>query len=239
MDAGRPAELSKEAIAAVAALDNNLRRGMYEFIRAAYHPVTREQAAQAVGISTKLAAFHLDKLVRAGLLRSHYPRTSGLSKVGRTAKAYEPVDLDIRISLPERQHDVLAAILVDALVTQKATEPTREAVVRVARKRGRELAAAARSQHRHGRPGAERAITTSQALLATHGYQPDRLAPGELRLRNCPFHPIAAREPELVCGLNHALLSGLLDGLDAYSVSAVLEPTPNECCVRLLATRRT
>ncbi|MCA1835373.1 MAG: transcriptional regulator, partial [Actinobacteria bacterium] len=45
------------AIRAVAALDDELRRGMYAFIRAARRPVTRDEAAAAVGISRKLAAF--------------------------------------------------------------------------------------------------------------------------------------------------------------------------------------
>ena len=34
--------------------------------------------------------------------------------------------------------------------------------------------------------------------------------PDPLRLRNCPFHPLAAKAPDLVCGINHAFLSGLL-----------------------------
>jgi len=65
------------AIKAVAALEDDLRRGMYEFIRTARHPITREQAAEAVGISRKLAAFHLDKLAAAGLLRSDFEPVGG------------------------------------------------------------------------------------------------------------------------------------------------------------------
>jgi predicted ArsR family transcriptional regulator len=64
------------AIRAVAALDDELRRGMYAFIRKARRPVTREEAAASVGISRKLAAFHLDKLVEVGLLRTGC-RTAG------------------------------------------------------------------------------------------------------------------------------------------------------------------
>jgi predicted ArsR family transcriptional regulator len=235
---GQPELSTDAAITAVAVLDDEFRRGMYDFIRAARRPVTREQAAEAVGISTKLAAFHLDKMVRAGLLRSYYARTGALRKVGRTPTVYEPIDEDVRISLPARQHGVLAAILIEAVTTQGERESTREAIARVAREHGQALAAAASAQRRPGRLGAERAITISETLLAERGYQPDRLAPGDLRLRNCPFHPMAAREPELVCGLNHAFLTGLIDGLDAPSVSAVLEPYPGECCVRLRSTRQ-
>jgi hypothetical protein len=36
-----------------------------------------------------------------------------------------------------------------------------------------------------------------------------------------------------VCGLNHAFVSGLLDGLGAAGVQARLVPRPGACCVRL------
>ena len=45
-------------------------RALYAYVRSAAAPVTREAAAEAVGISRKLAAFHLDKLVEAGLLEA-------------------------------------------------------------------------------------------------------------------------------------------------------------------------
>jgi predicted ArsR family transcriptional regulator len=231
------AELPADAaIRAVAALEDDLRHGMYEFIRTARHPVTREQAAEAVGISRKLAAFHLDKLVAAGLLRSDYEPVGGLRKVGRTPKVYSPVDADIRISIPERQHDVLAAILIDAVLTERSDETAQQAAMRTAHERGRSVAATERHQLRPGRLGAERALTLSQGLLKRHGYEPDRVSPVCVRLRNCPFHPIAGRSPELVCAMNHAFLTGFLDGLDAPAVQAVLEPRTGECCVELRTT---
>ena len=223
------------AIKAVAALEDGLRHGMYEFIRTARAPITREQAAEAVGISRKLAAFHLDKLVAAGLLHSHYEPVGGLRKVGRTPKVYEPVDADIRISIPERQHDVLATILIDAVLTERADETARQAAMRAAHQRGLSVAAGEREQVRPGRLGAERALTVSEELLKRHGYEPDRVSPVCVALRNCPFHPLAGQAPELVCGLNHAFLTGFLDGLDTPTVEAVLEPRPGECCVELRA----
>jgi predicted ArsR family transcriptional regulator len=225
------------AIKAVAALEDDLRQGMYEFIRAARHPVTREQAAEAVGISRKLAAFHLDKLVAAGLLRTHSEPVGGLRKVGRTPKVYEPVDADIRISIPERQHDVLAAILIDAVLSERLNETARQAAMRAAHARGLSVAAAERQQLRPGRLGAERALTLSEGLLKRHGYEPDRASPVRVALRNCPFHPLAGQAPDLVCGLNHAFLTGFLTGLDAPTVEAVLEPQIGACCVALRACR--
>jgi predicted ArsR family transcriptional regulator len=232
--AGRPAE---PAIRAVAALEDELRRGMYGFIRRERRPVTRDEAAESVGISRKLAAFHLDKLVDAGVLRTRYQAGGRTRKVGRAPKVYEPSGLDIRISIPQRQHEILADILLGAVLTEGQAERAREAALRVAAERGRDIGAAQREQARPGRLGAERALTLAAALLERYGFEPARETATCLRLRNCPFHPLAARASELVCGMNQAFLSGLLAGLGAAAVEAVLDPRPGECCVELRSAR--
>src|SRR5215831_19161866 len=221
------------AIRAIAALDDDLRRGMYEFIRAARQPVTRDEAAAAVGISRKLAAFHLDKLVDAGTLRARYRPADGTRRVGRAPKVYEPSGADIRVSIPPRNHDILAGILLDAMVSEGPGENAQDAAQRVAHDRGEQIGAAERQRVRPGRLGAERALTLTSRLLAERGFEPARESPACLRLRNCPFHPLAARAPDLVCGLNLAFLAGMADGLQASSVEAVLDPRAGECCVEL------
>lgn len=221
------------AIKAVAALSDDTRRGMYVYIRAARHPVTRDEAAASVGISRKLAAFHLDKLVDAGLLRAHFESNGGLRKVGRAPKVYEPSNTDIAVTIPQRQHDVLADILIDAVLTEATDENARDAALRVAGERGENMGAEERAQASPGRLGAERALTLTQAMLAKHGFEPTRETPTCVRLRNCPFHPLAVKAPDLVCGINHTFLRGVLAGLDATSVRAVLAPRSGECCVEL------
>lgn len=211
-------------------LDDELRQGMYTFIRAARRPVTRDEAAAAVGISRKLAAFHLDKLVDAGVLRADYQQ--GTRKVGRAPKVYQPVETDIAISLPPRHHDLLADILVDAVLA----DDSRDAALRVAHERGKDLGAAERAQARPGRLGAERSLTLATTALQRNGFEPDRTSPTCVRLHTCPFHPLSARAPEMVCGINHAFLTGLLDGLDTTTVHAVLDPRAGECCVEIRAS---
>ena len=225
-------ELS-DAIKAIAALDDDLRRRTYDFIRAERRPVTREEAAAAVGISRKLAAFHLDKLVAAGLLRTDYPPPSRMRKVGRAPKVYLPVDADVRLTIPERRPDVLAAILIDAVLSERAGETAPQAVLRAARDRGEAVGAGERLNSRPGRLGAERALTVSESELRRRGYEPDRVSPTRICLRNCPFHPISRQFPELVCGLNHSFLTGFLTGLNVTSVRAFLQPRAGECCVEL------
>ncbi|MER5834909.1 hypothetical protein ABT116_29740 [Streptomyces sp. NPDC002130] len=86
---------------------------------------------------------------------------------------------------------------------------------------------------RPGRLGPERGLTTCERLLDEYGYEPVRETPTRIRLRNCPFHPLAAKAPDLVCGMNQAFLSGYLEGLEVNGVGAVPAPEPGECCVRL------
>lgn len=224
-----------ESLAALAVLADDLRRRMYVFIRAARRPVTREEAAGVAGISRKLAAFHLDKLVDACLLRARYDTPSGWHRVGRTPKTYEPADTTVSVSIPPRHHDILADILLDAVLTETAGQDARHSAMCVARAKGAELGAAGRARLRPGRLGAERALTLAGEILEGCGFEPARDAPTLLRLRNCPFHPLAAKAPDLVCAINHAYLTGLLDGLGADAIKAVLAPAPGACCVELSA----
>ena len=68
----------------LAVLSEEMRWRLYALVRAAHRPVSREEAAASTGISRKLAAFHLDKLVSAGLLRARYYVPPGPRRVGRS-----------------------------------------------------------------------------------------------------------------------------------------------------------
>jgi predicted ArsR family transcriptional regulator len=154
-------------------------------------------------------------------------------RVGRAPRLYEPAAEDIAVRLPERSPELLASILVEAVTTEQPDERAEDAALRVARQRGVTLGTAERARLRGGRVGAERALATSEELLARHGFEPYR-EQGAVRLRNCPFHPMAGVAPALVCGLNRAYLCGLVEGLDAGERVAVeLDPRPGECCVAL------
>ena len=83
--------LDHASLTSLAALGDTTRRRMFEFIRQARRPVTREEVADSLGVSRKLAAFHLDKMVAAGLLHAHYESPAGIRKVGRRPKVHESV----------------------------------------------------------------------------------------------------------------------------------------------------
>jgi predicted ArsR family transcriptional regulator len=231
--AGREGAGPVETIRAVAVLGDDSRRRMFEFSRRAGRPITRDEAAAEVGISRKLAAFHLEKLVEAGLLRAHYERAGGIRKVGRAPKVYEPVDADLRLAIPPRQPDLLAEILLDGVAGH---DDALESALQAAYRRGEQVGAEERARSRPGRLSAERALTLSEATLTGAGFEPSRPLPGCIRLRSCPFHPLARSQPDVVCGINHAFISGVLAGLRATTIRAVLDPDGGECCVTINAT---
>jgi predicted ArsR family transcriptional regulator len=70
------------------------------------------------------------------------------------------------------------------------------------------------------------------AALAASGYEPEQDG-GEIRLRNCPFHYLASEHRPLVCGMNLALIEGVVAGLDVPGVVPRLDPKPGMCCVAL------
>jgi predicted ArsR family transcriptional regulator len=220
-----------DAVRAVAALDDPQRALLYSAVRDAAAPLTREEAARQVGISRKLAAFHLDRLVDAGLLDASYERPAGaVARIGRAPKRYRPSDVELEISVPERRYDLVGEILVDALAGSRPDETPAAAVDRVAYERGYEIGADARATRRLGRLGPERATTVLVELLADLGFEPAAAA-GRVVQRNCPFHRLAQRAPTLVCGMNRDLVEGMLDGLGASRLTAVLGPDEGRCCV--------
>src|SRR4051794_12474902 len=99
------------------------RRALYQACRAAGAPLTREDVASAVGVSRRLAAFHLDLLAEAGLLTVDYARPAGRSGpgAGRPAKRYTAAAVDLELSLPARRYDVAARIMARGLATSRTT----------------------------------------------------------------------------------------------------------------------
>jgi predicted ArsR family transcriptional regulator len=220
-------------LAVAALLTDELRGRLYRLVRRR-HPVSRDEAAAEVGISRGLAAFHLDKLVAAGLLRAR-PQAADRPRVGRRPKVYEPSNLELGITIPQRHYELVGELLVDALAQAAPDEAPLATVTRIATARGRQLGTHVRQSRALGRLGPERALTAAGELLEQYGYEPQRSSQHTLRLRNCPFHTLARRAPEVVCAINQALLDGLLRGLGDQRVHAMLVPRPNACCVELHA----
>jgi predicted ArsR family transcriptional regulator len=232
--------MPEDAIGAIALLDDPARARMYEFIRRADAPVTREQVASELGISAKLAAFHLDKLAGAGLLATHFERPPGRSGpgAGRTAKHYRPSAMELDVSIPARRYELVASVLADAVKSSPGSDPLR-AAIRLARRRGREAARDGSSAAPAPAPATARsrqrpAIERIERLLRDQGYDPRRSSGSRLELANCPYRTVAVEAPEVVCAMNQAFIQGLASE-SGGGVRARLDPAPGRCCVVLEA----
>lgn len=218
-------------MAALATLNSPLRRRVYDFAAGEPEGVSRDGAAEALGLSRSGVAFHLDKLADVGLLAVGYRRPPGRSGPGsgRPAKWYRRVDVEIDLSVPERRYTLAATLLAEA--AGRATTdsvPMARALHSVARDHGRRVGERLRRTNRTVPP----AVTCLAEVLAECGYQP-RLTGDVLTLGNCPFQALADRHRDLVCVMNYELLRGLVEEAGLPAGSARLDPDPGRCCVTL------
>ena len=115
---------------AVASLDKPARRALYEWVASSGRAVGRDEAAASVGISRALAAFHLDRLVKDGLLIPEYRRLSGRTGpgAGRPAKLYRRAPREVSVTLPARRYETAARLFAETLdrVADGTDGPPRE-----------------------------------------------------------------------------------------------------------------
>jgi predicted ArsR family transcriptional regulator len=223
-----------QQLTGLAGLGDPLRRALYRRVVERGVPVSRDDAALAVGISRPLAAYHLDKLVDDGLLEARYQRRGGRQGpgAGRPAKHYVRADRQLELSLPARDYAALAELLAGA-VEADPSGAAQTALNRAAASLGAELGTEAAS-HPGPDDHPDQVLAALRQTLAARGYEPHDDPDGTIRLRNCPFDRVAAHHRDLVCGANHAMLQGLTDHLDGDPpVRAVLDPQPGRCCVVL------
>ncbi len=211
----------------MAALREPTRRRLYQFVERQPDAVSRDEAAKAIGISRALAAFHLDKLIEVGVLKAEYRRLSGRTGpgAGRTSKLYRRSRHDIAVSLPPRDHQLLARLLAASIDSSAEDFPAAEP----AREYGRSLGRRARKRLR-GHPGPARLLDCVEAVLERLGFEPYRPSPSEVRLRNCPFDPLSRTYTPLVCGVGQAVITGVTQGVGAPELRIGRHQQPDRCC---------
>ncbi len=89
-----------ETILQLCVLDDPARRAAYLAVRPAGRPLTCAEVADEVGISVRLAAFHLEKLLSEGFLEANYERDERSVGVGHPAKRYRPTGIELEVSIP-------------------------------------------------------------------------------------------------------------------------------------------
>jgi predicted ArsR family transcriptional regulator len=226
---------SGESWDSVAVLAEPTRRRIYDVVRRSDAPMTREGVAAAVGITQRLAAFHLDRLAEAGLVAVDYARPPGRSGpgAGRPAKRYTPAPVELELALPPRQYNWVARILAAAIATRPKDADA--SAIELARAEGHRAGALRRPRRK---PRGHAAIEAAQQTLSHLGYEPVEDDDQCVRLRNCPFHDVVDVAPGLVCSLNEQLVAGVLEGLGVDDrCAARLDGAPPDCCVTVRASR--
>lgn len=219
-------------IESLSLLRDPLRRSIYRYVARAPEPVSRDDVAAAVGASRSLVAFHLDKLVDSGLLCTSFRRLSGRTGpgAGRPAKLYARSARQLEVSLPAREYELAAHLLLEAL-DAGGQAGSRERLQAAARQLGER--SGAEEAERSGVPrGRAASLDRVEPVLERLGYEPFRDC-GSVCLSNCPFHALAEQSTATVCGMNLALIDGVLDGLKAKGIVAELAPAPGRCCVQI------
>lgn len=232
-----PIDQRPDEVQAISTLGEPSRRSLYDFVVHHGGWVSRDAAAEAVGLERGTAAHHLDRLADEGLLEVDYRRLSGRTGpgAGRPAKLYRRADRDFNVSLPPRKYRLAGELLAraaercrrdgvdisDALDAEASDEGRRWAEIVTERLQG---------------PESRRAGTRRDALvnlLDEQGFEPRVESDDVVTLRNCPFDYLASEHTDLICGMNLCVLDAAVEGVGRTGVRASLEPGDGHCCVRL------
>lgn len=205
------------------------RREVVETLRATAAPMTARQVADRLGLHLNTARFHLDALVRQGLLRREDAPAAG---PGRPAVHYSLVPGMDRGG--PRNWRLLAEMLLGHLATH---DDAGAAAVAAGQTWGRYLVDPAA-------PGQQlsvgQTLTRLVDFLADIGFAPRLVEDGtkpRVEIRHCPFLELAETHRDLVCGLHLGLMRGALDELGTAVCADTLVPfTDPQTCVAYLST---
>ena len=198
------------------------RRRLLEALRAATDPLDLAALSTASGLHPNTIRFHLDILLRAGLVQEHRQRRASR---GRPRMAYTATTS----TRADENQGLLAGMLVNHL-----DESGQHGVAEHAgRAWARRIAPGTAP-----RPG-DVADATARvvALFSDMGFDP-ATAQGEdnrIDLRGCPFRALAQQHPGVVCGLHRGLLREFVAQASAGTMDAALAPfvQPHLCVARI------
>ena len=217
-------------LASVSCLDDRVRGRLNAFVAGRNEPEGRDEAAAEGGIGRALAGYHLDKLAESGLLTASYRRPPGRRGpgAGRPAKVYARSSGEFMVTVPPREYELAARLLVQAVAADGSGQ-ARAALDDAARQLGAGLG----ERHWAGQAQGDSVPPALEGALSEHGFEPWADDHGTVRMRNCPFRRLAELQPEVVCQMNLALIQGLVAGVGADSMAPVHDPEPEHCCVAI------
>lgn len=220
-----------------AVLADPTRYRIYQYVLNAADPVPVGEVARRFGLHPNVGRMHLNRLADIGLLVAQTQKTG---KGGRPGFVYGPSGNAVSLSVPARDFQLLADLLVQSLAL--TGEGGREAIAQIGHTFGRRLGREALDLVWRGANGgqidyADILLTCAQALerlgVATHV----RNSPGQplsLVLRTCGFQEVASAHPEHICALCKSMVEGVAQAcLEAEPtvVRAASRPSGDNECV--------
>ena len=218
-------------LTAVALLADPTRQRLYLYLRERQEPVGREEAARHTGITPRLVAFHLDRMADAGLLEVEYRRLSGRvgPGAGRPAKIYSLSSRSFSVEIPQTRYALAASMMAAALSAGGPRADGTKSLQDVATAVGESLGDEIRRQTR-AKGARQEAV---QGKLKQLGYEPQVQESGEWTMRNCIFSELSDSHRELVCPMNAALVTGMLNGAHLSSLHVERRTARPGCCVQV------
>ncbi len=214
------------------ALGDATRRRAFFAVRDAPASQTKADVARSVGIDTRLAGFHLDKLVGTGFLNAEFHRKEGRTGpgAGRPAKHYTLADAEVSVQLPDRHYDLLASLLLRAM-REPSGDSDVEALERVGYEFGYEVGLAEVASGGDG-PDPEGPRAGVARLLSRLGFAAQLEGDSEICACSCPFEDVAFEDPARICTLDRAIWRGMLAAFapDARIVSQTARARGDAAC---------
>ncbi len=223
-------------------LDSPVRRALVDTLATAaqadpdYRGATAAELAVARDLHVTTVRFHLDQLVAAGILRSHFERTA---RAGRPNKLYSvaPGTIDPSRASDAAAYRALAGLLASTFIRAASGELTpAEAGQEWARKHVPPVTSGpART------PGQWLAkLGRMVDVLRGWGYTPQVSTGTDGRevavtLVDCPFLDLAKDNPAVVCNIHRGLIVGTMAQLGESDAEVSLEPfvEPNRCLAHI------
>jgi predicted ArsR family transcriptional regulator len=217
--------------------DRDLRETLL-FARAQQQPVTADEVAAAQRIHRNVARGRLERLAAAGLLIASFERRTGRTGpgAGRPAKTYRVAPELTAIQFPERHHEQLIGLVVDALPEPGRSDRLHEIGIVF----GRELARETRL-----RPAKTFAAALSRvcSALGRLGYQASvtevTCERAVITTATCPLRPLVRAHPALGT-LDRGMWAGLVEralvGTDIEQVDCDTSACQHDANCRVVLT---
>jgi predicted ArsR family transcriptional regulator len=223
-----------------AAMADPVRRMLYAYLGRRPRSASREEVARETGLAHHIVKFNLDRMVAEGLLDAEYRRPAGRGGpgAGRPAKLYRRSSREFSVSVPARRYELAARVLANAIRRTQESDIRIDDAVRVtAADAGYTLGRAAADRAGDGADGVVIRAAIREVLDEQGFATRDEEAPGGgivVRFGNCPFAGLLRDCSNLICGMSHDLVTGLLDAAETSALRAdSAVPAPGDCCISL------